>query len=160
MGKLEKNRGYLTKSVAINDVALIDKIVEEGAKEEVHNTVGELFIVVDKFLKLGVGDGVYFDWSKGLKIEVVAVIGDEVNNGHGEKRFEKIDGIFTFGSDGVSSGKTRFVEVDVFDFVTRFENYLSLGKFLDRVLGKKLFEFGVFCFGHKQLAIIYLINKL
>ncbi len=74
-----------------------------------------------------------------MEIEIITVIGDKVNNGHGKERSKEIDGAFSFWSDGVGASKTRFVEVDVFKLITWFEDNLPLGIFVNGELRKELF---------------------
>ena len=61
----------------------------------------------------------------------------------------------TLWRSSIGSDKTGFNEIDVFKFITGFDDYFSLGKFLGGELGKEFFYLGELCFRHMQLAIIY-----
>jgi len=78
-----------------------------------------------------------------------------VDNRESEERSKKVNSTFSFGSNGVGTGKTGLIKVDMGEFISGFENDFSLGVFLDRKLRKELFDFGDFSFGHRQVVIIY-----
>lgn len=57
------------------------------------------------------------------------MFGDKVDGGHDEQGSEKIDGVFAFWGNGVGSNEAGLDEVNIFKFISRFEDNLAFGDF-------------------------------
>lgn len=113
MSQLKENGSNLVQGVTINDIALVVEIVEKRAKEEFHDRETEVFIGLKEFLEIRNGGSINFNGSEGLKIVVVAMVGDGVDDRKSKKGSKKIDGVFAFGGNGVGTGKTGFIKENV-----------------------------------------------
>ena len=160
VSQLQKDRGNFIEGVTVNNITLVIEVIEKRTKKELHDGKTEFFVGLEEFLEFRDWGSINLDGSESLKVVDIAMIGDSVDDGKSEERSKKVDSIFPLGSNGISAGKTRFIEEDMSKLVSGIENDFSLGVFLNRKLGEKLFDFGEFSFGHRQLVIIYHKNIL